>query len=333
MWARMRHTGCRSGGGANRSEERRVGKEGRYWRDWSSDVCSSDLYSKMMAFWQGHDVYVQDCHVGADAAYGMPIRVVSQLAWHNLFARQLFIRPDAEKTGDHVPRFSILFAPDFQANPAEDGTNSETCIVINFKKRVVLICGTSYAGEMKKSAFTILNYLLPERGVFPMHCSANMGVGGDVALFFGLSGTGKTTLSADAQRRLIGDDEHGWSDHGVFNFEGGCYAKCIRLSAENEPQIWNAIRFGTVLENVAMDTETRLLDFHSEDVTENTRAAYPLKFIENAVTPGAAYPWRFMETGLFRGGGGHANHVFSLRAAACGFLPPMAKLSAEQAMY
>ena len=276
------------------------------------------LYSKMMAFWQGHDVYVQDCHVGADAAYGMPIRVVSQLAWHNLFARQLFIRPDAEKTGDHVPRFSILFAPDFQANPAEDGTNSETCIVINFKKRVVLICGTSYAGEMKKSAFTILNYLLPERGVFPMHCSANMGAAGDVALFFGLSGTGKTTLSADAQRRLIGDDEHGWSDDGVFNFEGGCYAKCIRLSEENESQIWNAIRFGTVLENVAMDAETRLLDFNSEEVTENTRAAYPLKFIENAVIPSV---------------GGHPNHVIFLTADAFGVLPPISKLSPEQAMY
>src|SRR5664279_2635652 len=276
------------------------------------------LYSKMMAFWQGHDVYVQDCHVGADAAYGMPIRVVSQLAWHNLFARQLFIRPDAEKTGDHVPRFSILFAPDFQANPAEDGTNSETCIVINFKKRVVLICGTSYAGEMKKSAFTILNYLLPERGVFPMHCSANMGAAGDVALFFGLSGTGKTTLSADAERRLIGDDEHGWSDRGVFNFEGGCYAKCIRLSEENEPQIWNAIRFGTVLENVAMDAETRLLDFNSEEVTENTRAAYPLKFIEHAVLPSV---------------GGHAKHVIFLTADAFGVLPPISKLTPEQAMY
>ena len=276
------------------------------------------LYSKMMAFWQGHDVYVQDCFVGADAEYGMPIRVVSQLAWHNLFARQLFIRPDPEKTGDHVPQFSILFAPDFQANPAEDGTNSETCIVINFKKRVVLICGTSYAGEMKKSAFTILNYLLPERGVFPMHCSANTGAAGDVALFFGLSGTGKTTLSADAERRLIGDDEHGWSDNGVFNFEGGCYAKCIRLSQENEPQIWNAIRFGTVLENVSMDSETRLLDFNSEEVTENTRAAYPLKFIENAVIPSV---------------GGHPNHVIFLTADAFGVLPPISKLSPEQAMY
>jgi len=276
------------------------------------------LYSKMLAFWQGHDVYVQDCHVGADPRYGMPIRVISQLAWHNLFARQLFIRPDPLSTEDHVPDFTILFAPEFQANPPEDGTNSETCIVISFKKRVVLICGTSYAGEMKKSAFTILNYLLPARGVFPMHCSANMGAGGDTALFFGLSGTGKTTLSADPGRSLIGDDEHGWSDDGVFNFEGGCYAKCIRLSRQNEPQIWNAIRFGTVLENVSMDSETRLLDFDSEVVTENTRAAYPLKFIDNAVIPSV---------------GGHPTHVIFLTADAFGVLPPISKLSPEQAMY
>jgi phosphoenolpyruvate carboxykinase (ATP) len=276
------------------------------------------LYSKMMAFWQGHDVYVQDCYVGASREFGIPIRVVSQLAWHNLFARQLFIRPDPTRTEDHVPQFSILFAPEFQANPADDGTNSETCIVINFKKKVVLICGTSYAGEMKKSAFTILNFLLPAQGVFPMHCSANMGASGDTALFFGLSGTGKTTLSADPDRRLIGDDEHGWSDDGIFNFEGGCYAKCIRLSRENEPQIWNAIRFGTVLENVSMDAETRLLDFNSEVVTENTRAAYPLKFIDGAVIPSV---------------GGHPDHVIFLTADAFGVLPPLSRLAPEQAMY
>ena len=276
------------------------------------------LYSKMLAFWQGHDVYVQDCHVGADPAFGMPIRVITQLAWHNLFARQLFIRPDPLQTGHHVPEFTILFAPDFQVNPIEDGTNTETCIVISFKKRVVLICGTSYAGEMKKSAFTILNYLLPAQGVFPMHCSANMGADGDTALFFGLSGTGKTTLSADPQRRLIGDDEHGWSSSGVFNFEGGCYAKCIRLSRENEPQIWNAIRFGTVLENVAMDSDTRLLDFNSDEVTENTRAAYPLKFIDNALIPSV---------------GGHPEHVIFLTADAFGVLPPISQLTPEQAMY
>jgi phosphoenolpyruvate carboxykinase (ATP) len=276
------------------------------------------IYSKMMAFWQGHDVYVQDCFVGADSVYTLPVRVISQIAWHNLFARQLFIRPTPGQAEDHKPEFTILFAPDFQTNPAEDGTNSETCIVISFKRRAVLICGTSYAGEMKKSAFTILNYLLPERGVFPMHCSANVSNSGDVALFFGLSGTGKTTLSADPHRRLIGDDEHGWSDTGVFNFEGGCYAKCIRLSRENEPQIWNAIRFGTVLENVAMDSATRLLDFNSDEVTENTRAAYPLDFIDGAVIPSV---------------GGHPSNVIFLTADAFGVLPPVSRLTPEQAMY
>ena len=280
-----------------------------------SEASFDRLYSRMLAFWPGHDVYVQDCQVGADPEYGMPVRVISQLAWHSLFARQLFIRPGREREGgDHAPQFTILFAPEFQADPAQDDTRSETCIVISFKKRVVLICGTSYAGEMKKSAFTIMNYLLPARGVFPMHCSANMGPERDVALFFGLSGTGKTTLSADPLRHLIGDDEHGWSGQGVFNFEGGCYAKCIRLSKQNEPQIWNAIRFGTVLENVAMDSETRLLDFDSDAVTENTRAAYPLKFIDNAVIPSV---------------GGHPNHVIFLTADAFGVLPPISKLSAR----
>ena len=276
------------------------------------------IYRRMMAFWQGHEVYVQDCYVGADPEYTLPVRVISQVAWHNLFARQLFIRPDPLATGEHKPEFTILFAPDFQTNPAEEGTNSETGIIISFKRRCVLICGTSYAGEMKKSAFTIMNYLLPERGVFPMHCSANVGAAGDVALFFGLSGTGKTTLSADPDRRLIGDDEHGWSDRGVFNFEGGCYAKCIRLSRENEPQIWNAIRFGTVLENVDMDAETRLLDFNSAELTENTRAAYPLRFIDGAVIPSVA---------------GHPSNVVFLTADAFGVLPPISRLTPEQAMY
>ncbi len=194
------------------------------------------LYSKMLAYWQGQDLFVQDCFAGADPRYTLPIRVITQFAWHAVFARQLFVRPDPLRTQDHVPEFTIFFAPRLQATPAEDETNSDTCIVVNFTKKVVLICGTSYAGEMKKSVFTILNYLLPERGIMPMHCSCNVGNGGGVAVFFGLSGTGKTTLSADPQRRLIGDDEHGWSDHGVFNFEGGCYAKCIRLSRENEPR-------------------------------------------------------------------------------------------------
>ena len=276
------------------------------------------LYARARAFWQGHDVYVQDCFVGADPAYALPVRVITQLAWHSLFARQLFIRRESGSEETFTPQFTILFAPDFQADPARDGTNSETCIVINFKKRVVLIVGTSYAGEMKKSAFTIMNYLLPGQSVFPMHCSANQGERGDVALFFGLSGTGKTTLSADPLRRLIGDDEHGWSDNGVFNFEGGCYAKCIRLSRENEPQIWNAIRFGTVLENVAMDARTRLLDLDSDEITENTRAAYPLEYIDNAMIPSV---------------GGHPANVIFLTADAFGVLPPISRLTAEQAMY
>jgi phosphoenolpyruvate carboxykinase (ATP) len=276
------------------------------------------LYARMQSFWHGRDVFVQDCRVGADPPYTLPLRVISQYAWHSLFALQLFIRPGLQEGEEHRPEFTILFAPDFQADPAEEGTNSETCIVINFKRRVVLICATQYAGEMKKSAFTIMNYLLPERGVFPMHCSANQGVAGDVALFFGLSGTGKTTLSADPLRRLIGDDEHGWSDQGVFNFEGGCYAKCIRLSEEQEPQIWKAIRFGTVLENVEMDPESRLLDFNSEEITENTRAAYPLEFIENALIPSV---------------GGPPSNVIFLTADAFGVLPPISRLTPEQAMY
>ncbi len=278
-----------------------------------SEVHFERLYAKVQAFWYGLDIYVQDCAVGADPEFALPVRVITELAWHSLFARQLFIRSPRSQ-----PYFTILFAPGLQADPAADGTHSETFIVLNFKRRVVLICGTSYAGEMKKAAFTIMNYLLPASGVFPMHCSANMGAAGDVALFFGLSGTGKTTLSADPERRLIGDDEHGWSDRGVFNFEGGCYAKCIRLSREQEPQIWNAIRFTTVLENVALDAESRRLDFQSDEITENTRAAYPLDFIENAVIPSVA---------------GHPRHVVFLTADAFGVLPPISRLTPAQAMY
>jgi len=276
------------------------------------------LYDKLLAFLQNRDVYVQDCNAGADPSYSLPIRVVTQYAWHALFARQLFILADPALLPRHVPEFTLIFAPGFQANPAEDATNSETCIAVDFTRRVVIIAGTSYAGEMKKSVFTILNYLLPERSVMPMHCSANMGVGGDVSLFFGLSGTGKTTLSADPHRKLIGDDEHGWSDRGVFNFEGGCYAKCIRLSEENEPQIWNAIRYGAVLENVVIDGLTRRPDFDSAAITENTRAAYPLSFIDNAVIPSV---------------GGHPNNVVFLTADAFGVLPPISRLTPEQAMY
>ena len=276
------------------------------------------LYSRLAVYLKGHEIYVQDCLAGADPTYTLPVRVIAQYAWHALFARQLFIRPATTPGHDHVPEFTVVFAPGFQADPERDGTNSETCIVINFSRKVVLICGTIYAGEMKKSIFTVLNYLLPAREVLPMHCSANAGERGDVALFFGLSGTGKTTLSADPSRRLIGDDEHGWSDAGVFNFEGGCYAKCIRLSEEHEPQIWNAIRFGTVLENVAMDSATRQLDFNSDEITENTRAAYPLENIEGAVIPGV---------------GGHPSNILLLAADAFGVLPPISRLTPEQAMY
>ena len=281
-------------------------------------ACFDRLYSKMLAYWQGQDLFIQDCYAGADPRYTLPIRVIAQHAWHALFARQLFVRPDPQHTQDHVPEFTIFFAPRLHATPSEDGTNSETCIVVNFTKKVALICGTGYAGEVKKSVFTILNYLLPARGILPMHCSCNLGNGGGVALFFGLSGTGKTTLSADPERRLIGDDEHGWSDEGVFNFEGGCYAKCIHLSRENEPQIWNAIRFGTVLENVAIDAETRLLDFDSAAHTENTRAAYPLKYIDHAVLPSV---------------GDHPNNIILLTADAFGVLPPISRLTPEQTMY
>ena len=276
------------------------------------------LFAKLAAFFQGGELFVQDCYAGADPNFRLSIRVVTQRAWHSLFARQLFIRPDPESTGDHVPQFTLFFAPGFHADPIEDGTRTETGIAISFKRRMVIIAGTSYAGEMKKSVFTILNYLLPAMGVLPMHCSANAGHDGKVALFFGLSGTGKTTLSADPTRYLIGDDEHGWTDTGVFNFEGGCYAKCIKLSKEKEPQIWDAIRFGTVLENVVVDSDTRRLDFDSDAVTENTRAAYRIEFIENAVIPGV---------------GGHPSHIMFLTADAFGVLPPISRLTPEQAMY
>ncbi|HYM09697.1 MAG TPA: phosphoenolpyruvate carboxykinase (ATP) [Bryobacterales bacterium] len=276
------------------------------------------LHQEFLASLAGKDLFVQDCFAGADPAYRLPIRVITEIAWHSLFARQLFVRPDPAAAGEHVPEFTLLFAPSFHADPARHGTRSENCIIVDFTNKLVVIGGTSYAGGMKKSIFSILNYLLPERDVFPMHCSANVGAEGDVALFFGLSGTGKTTLSADPQRRLIGDDEHGWSDTGVFNFEGGCYAKCIRLSREQEPQIWQAIRFGTVLENVAVDPGERRLDFNDDSITENTRAAYPVGFIENAVIPGVA---------------GHPSHVVFLAADAFGVLPPISRLTPEQAMY
>src|SRR5687768_16879247 len=267
---------------------------------------------------KGQELFVQDLYAGADAEYRLPVRFIHELAWQNLFVRNLFIVPPAADLPGFQPQFTVMTAPSFKADPARHGTRSDVVIVVNLASREVLICGTSYAGENKKSIFSILNYLLPLRNVLSMHCSANIGPKGDTALFFGLSGTGKTTLSADPARQLIGDDEHGWSENGVFNFEGGCYAKCIRLSQENEPQIWNAIRYGAVLENVSMDAETRLLDFNSDEITENTRAAYPLEFIENAVIPSL---------------GGHPSNVIFLTADAFGVLPPISRLTPEQAMY
>jgi phosphoenolpyruvate carboxykinase (ATP) len=276
------------------------------------------LYQRVLEYLADKELFVFDGFAGADPRYRLPIRVVNEFAWQNLFVHQLFIRPTAEELAAHEPQFTVIAVPNFKADPTRDGTNSEAFIVLSFEHRVVLIGGTHYAGEMKKSVFTVMNYLLPFQGVFPMHCSANIGERGDVALFFGLSGTGKTTLSADPRRRLIGDDEHGWSDHGVFNFEGGCYAKCIRLSAENEPQIYAAIRFGSVLENVVVDPASRQPDYDSDKLTENTRAAYPIHYIPSAVIPGV---------------GGHPQVIVFLTADAFGVLPPIAKLTKEQAMY
>lgn len=276
------------------------------------------LYWRLAAYLQQRDLFVFDGFAGADPKYRLPIRFINEYAWQNLFVHQLFIRPTEEELAEHKPQFTLISAPGFQADPEIDGTRSEAFVIINFEKCLVIIGGTHYAGEMKKSIFSVMNYLLPQQGVLPMHCSANVGPNGDVALFFGLSGTGKTTLSADPNRRLIGDDEHGWADTGIFNFEGGCYAKCIRLSRENEPQIWEAIRFGTVVENVVVDENTRQVDFDSDKYTENTRAGYPVDYIPGVVIPGV---------------GGHPETVVFLTADAFGVLPPIAKLDQEQAMY
>jgi phosphoenolpyruvate carboxykinase (ATP) len=267
----------------------------------------------------GQELFVRDVHAGADPNYRLPIRFITPNAWHALFAYNMFLRPSDQELATFEPGFEVLHAPEFQADPALHGTKSGTFIIVSFAQRTVLIGGTRYAGEMKKSIFTVLNYLLPTRGVLSMHCSANVGRQGDCALFFGLSGTGKTTLSADAERRLIGDDEHGWSDEGVFNFEGGCYAKVIKLSREGEPEIYATTQmFGTVLENVDVNPETGSVDFNSQRITENTRASYPIHYIPNHVPEGMA---------------GHPSHIVFLTADAFGVMPPIAKLSADQAMY
>jgi phosphoenolpyruvate carboxykinase (ATP) len=277
------------------------------------------LYRRLLAYYQGRDLFVQDGYAGADPDYRLPIRVVTETAWHSLFARNLFLQPTPEQLDTHVPEFTVLHAPGFMAIPELDGTRSEAFIIINFGQKLVLIGGTSYAGEIKKSIFSVMNYLLPKRNVLSMHASANKGEQGDVAIFFGLSGTGKTTLSTEPGRQLIGDDEIGWSDAGVFNIEGGCYAKVIRLSPTDEPEIYQTTRrFGTVLENVAFDSATGRLDLADASLTENTRAAYPVSHVDNVMRDGVA---------------GHPSHIFMLTADAFGVLPPIAKLTSAQAVY
>jgi len=274
------------------------------------------LLSRVAEYLRGKELFVFDGAAGAAPQHQIRVRVVTELAWHNAFARNLLLRKQAEQ--GPFADWSLIYAPGFQAVPERDGTRSEAFIGIDFSRRLVLIVGTQYAGELKKSIFTVMNGILPERGVLPMHCGANVGPEGDVALFFGLSGTGKTTLSSDEGRRLIGDDEHGWSDEGVFNFEGGCYAKTIGLSRKAEPQIWEALRFGSILENVVLDPATREPNYDDGSLTENTRGAYPLDHI-----PGA------LETGV----AGHPRTIFFLSADAFGVLPPIARLDADQAMY
>lgn len=275
------------------------------------------IYDKLAAYLQNREIFIFDGFAGADKEYRLPIRVINEYASQNLFMHNLLIRPGEEELKNFVPEFTLICAPGFKAVPGIDGTHSEAFILISFEKKAIIIGGSKYAGEMKKSVFTVMNYLLPRRNVLPMHCSANIGYDGDVALFFGLSGTGKTTLSADPDRKLIGDDEHGWCENGVFNFEGGCYAKCINLSMENEPQIWNAIKFGSVVENVIY-SEDMEPDYSDSSLTENTRAGYPVDYIPNAELSGV---------------GGHPKTIIFLTADAFGVLPPISKLTKEQAMY
>jgi len=278
----------------------------------------NQIFEKMKKHAEGKELYVFDGFVGADSTNRLPIRVFNDHAWQNLFCKQLFVRPSAAELDTHIPEFTILCLNDFEAIPEIDGTRTNAFILINLSKRIVLIGATNYAGEMKKSMFSVMNYLMPSQGIFPMHCSANVGQDGSTALFFGLSGTGKTSLSADPQRMLIGDDEHGWSDNGIFNFEGGCYAKCINLNEESEPQIWNAVKSGAVLENVVVDKESLKPDFDDGSLTENTRAAYPLDYIPGAVIPSV---------------GVSPKVIIFLTADALGVLPPVSKLTKESAMF
>lgn len=295
--------------------------EPHVWWD-NNKAISPGQFDTLLADFRAHaadkDLYVQDLVGGADEELKLPTRVITEFAWHSLFIRNLLIRPDVAELEQFVPEMTIIDLPSFRADPVRHGSRTETVIAVDLTRKIVLIGGTSYAGEMKKSVFTMLNYLLPAKGVMPMHCSANEGPTGDAAVFFGLSGTGKTTLSADPSRTLIGDDEHGWGPHGIFNFEGGCYAKTIKLSAEAEPEIFATTqRFGTVLENVVLDTN-RVPDFNDARLTENTRCAYPLHFIPNASKTGRA---------------NHPNNIIMLTADAFGVMPPIARLTPAQAMY
>jgi phosphoenolpyruvate carboxykinase (ATP) len=276
------------------------------------------IFERAMEYLRGKELFVQDLYCGADPQYRMPIRVINEAAWQNLFVRAMFVRPNKEELKNHKAEFTVIGVPNMFTDPKRDGTKSEAFIAVNHARKLVLVCGSGYAGEMKKSIFSVMNFILPQRNVFPMHCSANVGKDGVTALFFGLSGTGKTTISADPERGLIGDDEHGWSPTGIFNFEGGCYAKTIKLSKQNEPQIWNAIRFGSMLENVMIDPETHVPDYDDTRYSENGRCAYPVEYIDNAVIPSV---------------GGHPKNVIFLTADAFGVLPPISKLNNDQAMY
>ena len=277
------------------------------------------LYNKVIGYFEGKDVFVRDLYVCAHPDYKTNVRVINEFAWHNVFVSNLFIRPESSELPHKDVGFTVISAPGFRADPQVDGTRTETFIILNLQKRIALIGGTKYAGEMKKSVFTAMNFLLPEKNVFPMHCSANIGKNGEVALFFGLSGTGKTTLSADPERDLIGDDEHGWFDQGIFNFEGGCYAKVIKLSQKAEPEIYDAtLRFGSVVENVELDAETQNINFYSDKFTENTRSAYPITALPSIVKSGV---------------GTVPSTIFMLTYDAFGVLPPISKLTPEQATY
>jgi phosphoenolpyruvate carboxykinase (ATP) len=277
-----------------------------------------DLHMRLAAYLRGRDVFVQDVYAGADPNYRLPVRVITEYAWHSLFARNMFIRPLPEERPAFAPHFTVIHAPGFRANPERDGTRSDAFVILNLAQRLILVAGTAYAGEIKKSIFSVMNFLLPPRNVLPMHCSANIGPRGDTAVFFGLSGTGKTTLSAERGRTLIGDDEHGWSSNSVFNFEGGCYAKVIRLDPTAEPEIYATTgRFGTILENVVMN-DARELDLSDDTLTENTRASYPIHYIPNASAVGI---------------GSLPDNVIMLSADAFGVLPPLSRLTPEQAMY